>query len=76
VLSLVDQKRVIELGWGRRHRLSGSVVPWNYTLVYAPRDAEELEVWKRITIAGARFCRADQGGVEMPKRRDVEDRKR
>jgi hypothetical protein len=66
VVSLADQKRIIELGWGRRHRLSGSVVPWNYTFVYAPRDAEELEVWKKIVVAGARFCCASQGEVRAP----------
>jgi hypothetical protein len=57
VMSLRDQKRVIELGWGRRHRLSGGGrLPWNYTFIYAPRDDEELAVWKRIVQAGATFC--------------------
>lgn len=57
VMSLTDQKRVIELGWGRRHRLSGGGrLPWNYTFIYAPRNDEELEVWKTIVQAGATFC--------------------
>lgn len=57
VMSLRDQKRVIELGWGRRHRLSGGGrLPWNYTFIYAPRNDEELAVWKTIVQAGATFC--------------------
>lgn len=57
VLSLTDQKTVIELGWGRRHRLSGGGrLPWNYTFVYAPRDHDELAVWQGIVQAGATFC--------------------
>lgn len=57
VMSLTDQKRVIELGWGRRHRLSGGGrLPWNYTFIYAPRDDDELEVWKSVVQAGASFC--------------------
>ena len=56
IISLVDQKKVIELGWGRRHRMSGTLVPWNYTLVYAPRDEEDFEVWKVIVEAAAKFA--------------------
>ncbi|KAI3398922.1 hypothetical protein diail_8245 [Diaporthe ilicicola] len=57
MMSLVDQRRVIELGWGRRHRLSGGgMLPWNYTFIYAPRNEEELAVWKSIVYAGATFC--------------------
>ncbi|KAF2638462.1 hypothetical protein P280DRAFT_456515 [Massarina eburnea CBS 473.64] len=57
ILSLADQKSVIELGWGRRHRLSGGgLLPWNYTLVYAPRDEGEFAVWKRIVGASVDFC--------------------
>ncbi|KAK8035197.1 hypothetical protein PG993_010192 [Apiospora rasikravindrae] len=33
VLSLADSRRVIETGWGERHRLSGGgFLPWGYTL--------------------------------------------
>lgn len=33
LLSLADSRRVIETGWGERHRLSGGgMVPWGYTL--------------------------------------------
>lgn len=67
LLSLADQKRVIELGWGRRHRLSGGgLLPWNYTFIYAPRDEEEMVVWRSIVVAGARFCLADVAQVRAP----------
>lgn len=67
VMSLADQRRVIELGWGRRHRLSGSsILPWNYTFIYAPRNEEELEAWKTIVTAGARFCCADACDIATP----------
>lgn len=67
VMSLADQKRVIELGWGRRHRLSGSpILPWNYTFIYAPRDEEEMESWKTIVTAGAKFCCADLCDIQAP----------
>jgi hypothetical protein len=58
VISLEDQKRAIELGWSRRHRLSGGMLPWNYTLVYAPRNDEEFEIWKIFVDAGAKYCHA------------------
>ncbi|KUI61516.1 hypothetical protein VP1G_08696 [Cytospora mali] len=67
LLSLADQKRVIELGWGRRHRLSGGgMLPWNYTFIYAPRNEEEMDTWKSIVVAGARFCCADVAEVQAP----------
>lgn len=67
IMSLADQKQVIELGWGRRHRLSGGgILPWNYTLIYAPRNEEEITVWKRIVNAAARFCCADVSKIESP----------
>ncbi|KAF2658699.1 hypothetical protein K491DRAFT_689997 [Lophiostoma macrostomum CBS 122681] len=61
VLSLADQRRAIELGWSRRHRLSGGMLPWNYTLIYAPRNDEEFEIWKTIVDAGTKFCCAMLG---------------
>lgn len=67
VLGLADQKRVIELGWGRRHRLSGGgMLPWNYTFIYAPRDEDEMDVWKTIVVAATRFCCADIAEIEAP----------
>lgn len=62
VLSLEDSKTVIEKRWGERHRLSGGQrLPWNYTLIYAPRDEGEFEVWKGIVKAAASFCCAELG---------------
>lgn len=67
IISLTDQKRVIEFGWGRRHRLSGGgMIPWNYTFIYAPRNEEEIEVWKGIVVAAARFCSADVAEIKAP----------
>lgn len=67
VMSLADQKRVIELGWGRRHRLSGGpMLPWNYTFIYAPRNEEEIESWKSIVTAAAKFCCADVCDIQAP----------
>lgn len=70
MLSLADQKRVIELGWGRRHRLSGGgMLPWNYTFVYAPRNEEEMATWQTIVNAAIRFCCADVAAkIHVPKR--------
>jgi len=59
ILSLEDSRKIIELGWGRRHRLSGGgLLPWNYTLLYAPRDEAEFEIWKSVVEAGVGFCMA------------------
>lgn len=58
VLSLADAELVLLKGWGERFRLSGVVVPWTYTMVYAPRDEEELEAWKGLVLASARFMYA------------------
>ncbi|KAH8662387.1 hypothetical protein BX600DRAFT_551173 [Xylariales sp. PMI_506] len=66
VLSLADSARVIETGWGQRHRLSGSLLTWGYTLVYAPRSTEELAVWKRIVGAAARFASAQIADITLP----------
>lgn len=67
IMSLADQRRVIELGWGRRHRLSGGgILPWNYTFIYAPRNEEEMEVWRTIVTAGAKFCCADVCHIQAP----------
>jgi hypothetical protein len=63
-LSLADQKRVIELGWGRRHRLSGAILPWNYTFIYAPRSDDEFVTWKSVVNASATFCCADIGEIK------------
>jgi hypothetical protein len=52
------------LMWYRaeRHPLSGVLMPWGYVMLYAPRDDDELEVWKRLVVAGCRFV---SGGKEL-----------
>ena len=65
IFSLPDALRVVQNGWGERHRLSGSrgaAVPLTYLIVYAPRDDAELLVWKALALASARFC---VGGAEL-----------
>ncbi|CAN8101427.1 unnamed protein product [Discula destructiva] len=55
-LSMADAEEVVRKGWAERHRLSGvGPMPWSYMLIYAPRDDEEFEVWKRIMKAGLTF---------------------
>ena len=66
VLSLADSASVIEKGWGQRHRLSGGLLPWSYTLVYAPRTKDELMVWKNVVLASLQFCSAEHGRIEKP----------
>ncbi|KAK8063961.1 hypothetical protein PG996_008613 [Apiospora saccharicola] len=67
LLSLADSRRVIETGWGERHRLSGGgMLPWGYTLVYAPRDEYDLGVWKKLAMAALRYCAAEVGEIRVP----------
>ena len=55
-LSFADAEQVIQKGWGERHRLSGTDwIPLGYTLLYVPRDVEEVEVLKGILEAGIKF---------------------
>ena len=46
VLSASDAAHVVERGWGERHGLAGVALglPLTYTLIYAPRDAGEVDV--------------------------------
>lgn len=58
VLSPADLKVVLERGWGERHPLARGgwferFVPESFAMVYAPRDAWEVEVVLRITRAAA-----------------------
>ncbi|CAK7218044.1 hypothetical protein SCUCBS95973_003356 [Sporothrix curviconia] len=69
--SLGDAFLVVRAGWGERHLLAGSPatrVPPTYLIVYAPRDAAELKVWKELVMAAARFAvdeDVDVNDVEM-----------
>jgi hypothetical protein len=48
-----DARLVIERGWGELHGLSGRShgLPATYTLIYAPRDRQELDAVRRILAA-------------------------
>ncbi|OAA69048.1 hypothetical protein ISF_03423 [Cordyceps fumosorosea ARSEF 2679] len=65
VLSLADSRRLIEAGWGQRHRLSGTLLGWGYTLFYAPRNDAEFHVWKDTVAAAAKYACADLGKVDL-----------
>ncbi|KAK8061340.1 hypothetical protein PG994_007706 [Apiospora phragmitis] len=62
IFSLTDAARLIELGWAERHPLTGSKarigLPWSYVFIYAPRNDEELAIWKSIVMAAVRFVAA------------------
>ncbi|KAK7415736.1 hypothetical protein QQX98_005649 [Neonectria punicea] len=59
VLSLADAREAVGQGWAQRFSLAGvRTIPWTYVLVYAPRDEEELAVWKKLVIAALRFVTA------------------
>jgi len=49
-LSDPDARTVIESGWGQRFPLT--FVKGGWTMVYAPRNEQELEVVERIVKAG------------------------
>ena len=53
VLGPSDTRTVIERGWGERHGLAGIALglPATYTLIYAPRDREEVDTIAAILDA-------------------------
>jgi len=59
-ISPKDAKLVIEKGWGERFGLSGTILPVTYTMVYAPRDEEEMKVVERIVRAGVNFMLGEE----------------
>ncbi|TQV96642.1 hypothetical protein V2A60_002971 [Cordyceps javanica] len=65
VLSLADSRHLIETAWGQRHRLSGTMLGWGYTLFYAPRNEDEFQLWKGAVAAAAKYACADLGKVEL-----------
>lgn len=52
-LSEPDARKVIEAEWGQRFPLT--FVNRGWTMVYAPRNDEELEIVERIVKAGAEW---------------------
>lgn len=63
VFSLTDAARLIERGWAERHKLAGvkGFMPWSYLMLYAPRNAGELENWRNMAVSAARFNAAAAG---------------
>lgn len=59
-----DAKLVIDMGWGERFGLGGTVVPVTYIMVYAPRpgaaEEREAEIVERILTAGMKFMLGEQ----------------
>ncbi|OAA67491.1 hypothetical protein ISF_03667 [Cordyceps fumosorosea ARSEF 2679] len=55
ILSLADAETATAKGWVERHMLSGVTLPLSYVLVYAPRDEEEFQVWKKLLAASIAF---------------------
>jgi hypothetical protein len=68
-LSLADAKEVIEKSWGRRHGLSGKILPWGYVMVYTPRNGEEMEIWGRTFRASIAFMSGRKGFIKMNRSR-------
>ena len=61
VLSLADAEEAVKKGWSQRFRLSNVIlVPATYVMVYAPRNEEELAIWKSLVLASARFILANE----------------
>jgi hypothetical protein len=62
-LAPLDAKLVIEKGWGERFPLSGTIIPFTYIMVYAPRSGEneavESEIVERIIMAARGFMLGD-----------------
>lgn len=61
-LSNADGKEVLSKGWGERHRLSGKYMHLGYTMMYAPRDQEEVQIMGLLFKAGIAFM---TGGKEV-----------
>ncbi len=51
VLSPSDTKTVIDAGWGEMYRMVGQRAPLTYTLIYAPRTMEEVELATKMLQA-------------------------
>lgn len=60
LLPFADAKVVIEKGWGERHRMTGSaLIPLGYTMLYQPRNTEELDTFMRIFEAGIEYAKSN-----------------
>lgn len=61
-LSNADGREVLMKGWGERHRLSGMYLHLGYTMIYAPRSEEEVQIMGKLFKAGIAFM---TGGKEV-----------
>ena len=59
LLSFTDAKDVIAKGWGERHRMTGSIIPLGYTLLYLPRNKDEIEVLMKIVQASSEYAKSN-----------------
>ncbi|KAK5989624.1 hypothetical protein PT974_07878 [Cladobotryum mycophilum] len=73
VLSLADAEEATRTGWAERHKLSGKLgrLPLSYVLIYAPRDDDEFEVWKRLVHAAIGFTTAPETATDAEKQTEV-----
>ncbi|RYP70182.1 hypothetical protein DL769_005061 [Monosporascus sp. CRB-8-3] len=66
-----DAREVLEKGWGQRHPLTARwpllkmPVPRNFTMVYAPRTADELQVVCRIIQAAGWWVMAKDLEIDL-----------
>lgn len=58
LLSLADAKEVIAKGWGERHRMSSTLLPLQYTFIYLPRNADEMDITVKILEAGIEYAKS------------------
>lgn len=77
-----DAKLVIEKGWGERHPIArggffARFVPRHFVMVYAPRDADEVEIVARIVGAAVWWvsgvCVGKEEGVRDDRARSESD---
>ena len=65
----LDVSTVLSAGWGERHPLAGKyvhgrqILPPGFVMVYAPRQASDVETVLEIVKAGAWWV----GGVDLSK---------
>jgi len=57
ILSPSDAKEVITKGWGEFHGLAGqNGLIKTYTMIYSPRDEQELAITRQILEAGVKYA--------------------
>lgn len=73
VLHPADCEKIMEAGWGQRHGFAGAPgmekvvgfsLPVNYILIYAPRDAAELDIAIAIVQAAIKFMTGTREDLE------------